>query len=405
MGNVAWRRWVLILAVTAGVVGLLLWGFRPQPVPVELAAVERGPMQVSIEEEGKTRVKDRFVVHAPVAGYARRITLEVGDSVRAGQVVAVLEPQPQRSAVLDPRAQAEAEARVERARAGLAEAKSRIEAARVDASFWESQQARIERLVASGDLASEQLDRTRTSKQRADATLENLQTAIPVAEAELKAAEVALVQPERTEMRPKGDLVRVVSPVGGKVLQVLRRSEGPVQAGEALIALGNARALEVEVEVLSADAVRLQPATPIRLDRWGGEHSLEGAVRSIEPTAFTKVSALGVEEQRVRVIADITSPEEQWNRLGDGYRVEARFILWQQDDVLQVPASALFRCNGGWCVFRIDEEYARRNPVEIGRRNGLQAQVLSGLDEGQQVVRHPDDTVQDGVLITARVVE
>ncbi|MCW5964337.1 MAG: efflux RND transporter periplasmic adaptor subunit [Bryobacterales bacterium] len=397
-----WKRWVGIAVVAVGVVALVVWGFRPSPIAVEIARVARGPMRVTIEEEGKTRVKDRFVVHAPVAGYARRISLEVGDTVRAGQVVALLDPQPQRAAVLDHRTRAEAQARVERAQAALLESQSRIGATRADASYWEGQLARVQRLVQSGDLPAEQLERARTEKRRVDATLEALESAVAVAEAEVAAARATLLEPADTEIRPKGDLVRVISPVAGRVLSVVRKSEGPVQPGDPLLELGNARSLEIAVEVLSADAVKLHPGTAVVLERWGGEQPLEGVVRSIEPTAFTKVSALGVEEQRVRVIADIGSPEEHWSRLGDGYRVEASFVLWQEEQVLQAPASALFRVNGGWAVFVREGEHAKRREVTIGQRNGLSAQVLDGLGEGDEIVRHPDDTVEDGTLITPR---
>lgn len=397
-----WKRWVGIALVAVAVVALVAWGFRPRPIAVEIARVSRGPMRVTIEEEGKTRVKDRFVVHAPVAGYARRITLEVGDAVRAGQVVALLDPQPQRAVVLDPRTRAEAQARVNRAQAALVESQNRIGATRADASYWEGQLARVQRLVQSGDLPAEQLERARTEKRRVDATLEALESAVAVAEAEVAAARATLLEPADTEIRPRGDLVRVISPVAGRVLTVVRKSEGPVQPGEPLLELGNARSLEISVEVLSADAVKLHPGTAVILERWGGNQPLEGVVRSIEPKAFTKISALGVEEQRVRVIADITSPEEHWSRLGDGYRVEASFVLWQEDQVLQAPASALFRVNGGWAVFVREGEQAKRREVTIGQRNGLSAQILEGLAEGDEIVRHPDDTVEDGTLITPR---
>ncbi len=304
--------------------------------------------------------------------------------------------------MLDPRSRAEAQARVDRAVAALKEAQSRMGATRADAAYWEGQLARVEKLVGSGDLPAEQLERARTEKRRVDATLEALESAVAVAEAEVAAARTTLLQPANTEIHPKGDLVRVASPVGGRVLTVVRKSEGPVQPGDPLLELGNARSLEVSVEVLSADAVKLRPGTPVLLERWGGEHPLEGVVRSVEPTAFTKVSALGVEEQRVRVIADITSPEENWTRLGDGYRVEASFVLWQEDAVLQAPASALFRVNGGWAVFLRDGHQASRREVKIGQRNGLTAQILEGLTEGDEIVRHPDDNVEEGTLITPR---
>jgi len=196
--------------------------------------------------------------------------------------------------------------------------------------------------------------------------------------------------------------VAVRAPAGGRVLKVLRKSEGVVGAGEPLLEIGDARALEVAVEVLSADAVRIAPGTRVLFERWGGPVPLEGRVRVVEPTAFTKVSALGVEEQRVRVIAGITSPRQLWERLGDGYRVEASFILWEGEDVLQVPASALFRYQQGWAVFVEEGAFARRRLVQVDHRNGLAAEILSGLAEGERVIVHPDDSVEDGKAVQPR---
>lgn len=397
-----WKRWLGILGVFVAVALLVAYGFREQPVPVEVATVERAPLRVTIEEEGKTRVTDRFVVSAPVAGFARRINLEVDDPVKRGQVIVMLEPRAQRSEVLDARTRAEAEARVRQAEAALAEAMSRVPAARADVTYWEEQFARVEKLQRSGDLAREVYDKALADKRRAEAALVSAERAVAVARAEVDAARVILMQPAKVDLRPEGDLVPVTSPVAGRVLRVARKSEGPVNAGDALVELANARALEIEVEVLSADAVRIVPGAEVVLERWGGEAPLEGKVRTVEPTAFTKVSALGVEEQRVRVIADITSPEEEWRRLGDGYRVEASFVIWKAGDVLQVPASAIFRHQGGWAVFVKDGDRARRREVKVGQRNGLAAQILEGLKAGEQVVRHPDDTIEENTLLEVR---
>lgn len=400
-----WKRWLGIVAVVAVVALAVAYGFREQPVLVEVARAERGPLRVTIEEEGKARVTDRFVVSAPVGGYARRITLDVGDPVQRGQTITYLEPQAQRSVVLDPRSRAEGEARVRRAEAALAEAESRIATVRADVAYWEGQFARVEKLHRSGDLAREAYERALADKRRADAALVSAERTIAVAQAEVEAARVALMQPTKAEIRPQGDVAPVTSPVAGRVLRVVRKSEGPVNTGEPMVELANAHSLEVEVEVLSADAVRIAPGTEVMLERWGGEKPLSGKVRTVEPTAFTKISALGVEEQRVRVIADITSPEEEWARLGDGYRVEASFIVWKGEAVLQVPASALFRHNGEWAVFVKDGDRARRRSVKVGQRNGLAAQILEGLEEGQEVVRHPDDTIEENTLLGVRVVQ
>jgi HlyD family secretion protein len=196
--------------------------------------------------------------------------------------------------------------------------------------------------------------------------------------------------------------VTLRSPVAGRVLKVLRRSEGPVQAGEVLLEVGDPHALEVEVDVLSSEAVRIPPGGRVRLDRWGGDGSLEAVVRTVEPSGFTKVSALGVEEQRVWVIADLASPPEQWTRLGDGYRVEAAFVIWEGTDVLQAPVSALFRSNDGWAAFVVRNGAARLQPVRVGHRNALTAEVLEGLSAGDTVVLHPSNAVRDGVRVKAR---
>jgi HlyD family secretion protein len=196
-----------------------------------------------------------------------------------------------------------------------------------------------------------------------------------------------------------GEVVPVAAPASGRILKVIRESEGVVPAGEPLLEIGNARSLEVEVEVLSDDAVKIAPGMRVIFERWGGPEPLEGRVRRIEPHAFTKISALGVEEQRVRVISDFTSPPEKWERLGDGYRIEATFVLWEGDGVLVAPASALFRYDGGWAVFLIEQGVARRRQVQVGRRNGLEAEIVAGLKEGDRVITHPDSSIQDGTLV------
>jgi len=197
-----------------------------------------------------------------------------------------------------------------------------------------------------------------------------------------------------------GKKVLIKSPVNGHVLKINHESEGVVQAGETLVEIGDPKMLEVEVDVLSADAVRISPGTPVLFERWGGKEPLKGKVRVVEPTGFTKISALGVEEQRVLVISDIISPMEKWTQLGDGYRVEAGFILWEAEGVLQVPSSALFRYENGWAVFVMKNKKALLRKVKLGRRNGLNAQVTSGLIEGNTVITHPDSSIEDGTSVT-----
>jgi HlyD family secretion protein len=294
--------------------------------------------------------------------------------------------------------------------------------AQADLDYWKREQARTEALVSSGDLPAQQLDRTRTDAARAEAALatakrrvETARVQIDNAAAELASARAQLrpaqaeVAAAKTQLRSTAsgqdtsvETIPVVVPAGGRVIRVIQESEGVVTPGTPLIEIGNANAIEVEVEVLSPDAVQMDSGTRVLLTGWGGPGTLEARVRVIEPGGFTKVSALGVEEQRVRVIADITSPEQEWKKLGDGYRVEASFVLWEANNVLQVPANALFRHGGGWSVFVIQDNIAKRKSVDIGHQTGLAAEILNGLKENDTVVAHPDETVEDGKRVTSK---
>jgi HlyD family secretion protein len=247
-----------------------------------------------------------------------------------------------------------------------------------------------------------EFEQAETDARLAGARLRSLGFAVDVARFELEAARTALLYSAAEGTGGLKRRVAISSPVHGRVLKVQHESEGVVAAGEALIEIGDPRALEVEVEVLSDDAVRIGPGTRVLLERWGGAGPLEGRVRAVEPAGFTKVSALGVEEQRVLVISDIVSPPERWERLGDGYRVEARFILWEGEDVLQAPSSALFRHEEGWAVFVMKNGRALRRQVETGRRSGLSAEVLSGLSEGEMVIPHPDRSIEDRTRVKLR---
>lgn len=387
---------LLALLLAAG----LIYGFMPRPVPVDVAAARTGTLAVTVEEEGKTRVMERYVISAPVAGYARRIDLKVGDAVRRGQVLAVLEPS--RSDALDPRARAQAEARVSAAQAALAAAREDARAAAASAELADRELARSESLGRENFLSKSAVDLARTETRRAAAVRQAADAAANVARYELEAARAALAQSAALRDGGRADAVSVPSPVAGRVLRVTHESEGSVQAGQSLIEVGDPEGLEIEVEVLSTSAVKIAPGTPVRLDRWGGEQTLEAVVRVVEPTGFTKVSALGVEEQRVRVIADFTSPKEAWRRLGDGYRVEAAFVVWEGRDVLLAPTSALFRHKDGWALFVLADGHAQLRPVKVGQRNGLEAQVVEGLKAGEKIIAHPDDKIADGVRVKVR---
>jgi HlyD family secretion protein len=376
------------------------YGFMPKPLTVETAVVKTGSLNVTIEEEGKTRVVNRFIVSAPVAGFARRIKLDVGNAVNKGQVITELEPL--RSTVLDPRSRAEAEARVAAAEASLQATKENALAARASAEFSGKELERVRILFKDELVTQEKLDEAETKTRRNDAALRSSEFAVDVARFEMEAAYTALKYSAAGETDQNTERVVIKAPVSGNVLKLNRKSEGVIREGEALIEIGNPRELEIEVDVLSADAVKIKPGTPVLFERWGGDHPLKGIVRIVEPAGFTKLSALGVEEQRVLVISDIISPGEEWAQLGDGYRVEASFILWESSNVLQVPASTLFRYNSGWAVFVAKNKRAELREVEIGYRNGLNAEIMSGLDEGETVITHPDSSVKDGIRLRLR---
>ena len=390
----SWLRklgWV----VGAGlVVVAIAMGFMPSAVLVDTATVDRGPFEVTVREEGKSRVVERYVVSSPISAYARRIELDVGDAVQEGEVLLYLEPL--RSQVLDPRSRAEAEARVSAARAALLVARQEVDAAEADAEYAAADADRVRRLFDRGAMSQTALDLAEAAAVRTAARLESARRAVEVAEYEVEAAETAL---RYSGADGADEIVPVYSPVTGRVLSLLRESEGVVSAGSPLIEVGDPGLLEVEVEVLSADAVKIAEGTPVRFERWGGDGDLQGVVRVVEPVGFTKISALGVEEQRVRVVIDFTSPRELWQRLGDQYRVEAVFIVSGGSDVVSVPSSALFRNGNGWGTFVVEDGTARLREVEVGRRAGLRSEVLSGLGEGETVIVHPGGSVEDGTAV------
>jgi HlyD family secretion protein len=392
------RRW----GAATGVALVLVLGFltfRPAPVRVDTARVERGRMRVSVDEEGRTRVRDRFTIAAPIAGRLARIVLDAGDPVQRGTVVARMQPLP-----LDPRSRAEAVAHLDAAEAAWHEADVRVEHAR--AAFNQAQRSatRARQLGAAGTIGKEERELAELAETARQKELDAATFAAQAAAYNLEAARAALMAPDNQdnqamvaacETQPRGCL-ELRSPVDGQVLKVMEESERVVALGTPLLELGDTHALEVVVDVLSADAVQIKPGALMQIEEWGGKQPLQAHVRLVEPSAFTKVSALGVEEQRVNVVGDfVTAPAP----LADGYRVEARIVVWEAEDVVKVPTSALFRRDGAWNVFVVDGGRARRRTLHTGRRSALEAQVLDGLNEGDVVIVHPSDQVDEGVRV------
>jgi len=394
---VSWLRKLGWVAGAALVVAAIAMGFAPRAVLVDTAPVERGVFEVTVREEGKTRVVERYVISSPVAAYARRLEFDVGDTVQEGETLLYLEPL--RSQVLDPRARAEAEARVAVARAALLAAGEEVPAAEADAAYAASDIGRVRELYSRGAMSQTELDLAEATALRTAARLESARRGVEVAEYDLEAAQTVLHYSAAEDGGGGTETVSVLSPITGRILSLIRESEGVVNAGQPLIEVGDPALLEVEVEVLSADAVKIEPGTEVRFERWGGEGTLDGVVRIVEPVGFTKISALGVEEQRVFIVANIVSPAERWQRLGDQYRVDAVFIVWRGDDVVNVPSSALFRNGEGWAAFVIEDGAARLREVEVGQRSGLRAEIRSGLTVGEILIVHPDDSIEDGTSI------
>ncbi|MCX8107735.1 MAG: efflux RND transporter periplasmic adaptor subunit [Verrucomicrobiae bacterium] len=381
------RRWLSFAVAGLLVCGLVL-GLWPEPVPVETAVVSRGFLRSTINEEGRTRVRHRYVVAAPVSGQLRRITLRPGDQVKAGRtVLAVIEPAV--PVPLDLRARAAAEARRTAAVAAL-------EKARVIHEFMEAELMRFERLFKEGAVSVQEFDAAKTRFEQSARDVALAEGNLRQAEAEL--AEFSL---ERSGARNpvRNSPVEVFAPVDGCVLRVFEESERVVVAGTPLLEVGDLKDLEVVIEVLSRDGAGITPGTLVLLEQWGGGKPLEARVRLVEPSAFTKISALGVEEQRVNVVADIVTPHEQRIGLGDGYRVEAKIVVWEGNDVVKVPTGALFRRGIQWNVFVVVNGRAEMRTVRAGRTSGAETQVLEGLREGEVVIVYPGDRVRPGVRV------
>jgi HlyD family secretion protein len=402
------RTRISVVFATVVAIGLLAWAMAPRPIEVELAAVTSGHFETTVDEDGKTRLRDRYIVAAPLAGLLSRVTLREGDAVAAGDVVATLSPM--LSPMLDERTLREQQARIDGAGAQVKRATARLEAARVALLQANHDLLRTEQLAAQGFVSATKLDVDRLSTLSAQKDVEAAVADRRVAEYEVEQARAALLAVRGTDRQMRGTFP-VRSPIAGRVLRVMQPSEGPVALGAPLIELGDTCALEIVAELLTTDALRARPGSPVTIERWGGEGVLQGRVRRVEPGGFTKISALGVEEQRVRVLIDITSPAERWQALGDGFRVSVRIVTMAVDGALKVPVSAVFPLReapgtaaGPMAVFAVVDGRARQNTVEVGARNGSEAWLVKGVTLGQPVIVYPPSRVKDGARVEPRSV-
>lgn len=389
----------LTILIVAVVIAALYFAIRKPPYQVDLAQVTRGPMMVTIDDEGETRVRDLYVVATPINGRLTRIELEAGDPVIAGRTIvariAPLDPD-----FLDRRNEGRIRAQIQALDALLASSSMRIEQARAVRDLAAQEQRRLEVLFNRGFATRAALDRANASVSQSSAAYSEAVRATQAARFDRDAAHANLITPE--SQRSGGRMLEVRTPVSGAVMRLPRESESAVAAGTPLIEIGDPSDLEIVTDLLSADAVRLKTGARVLIDNWGGEKPLNGRIRRIEPYGFTKISALGVEEQRVNVIIDITDPQGLWTKLGHGYRVIVRVVEWESVDVLQLPVSALFRDQGKWAVFIVDDGLARLQPVRIGKINDERAEVLDGLKEESEVILHPSEKISDGVRVEKR---
>ena len=400
MDKVWLRRgtWLLAGVIAAGV---LVWAFAPRPVEVETATVTRGPFRKTVDEDGKTRVRDRYVVSAPIPGRLLRVDLKAGAEVEPGTLVARLAPAA--PAPLDARTEFEYRERLGAAEAAQLRATANIERANVALEQAKAEEARTAKLADQGFTSRQALDNAQREVELKGKELAAAQFDGHAAQHQVAMARAALTR-YRQDAGGKalGTAWEIRSPVAGRVLRVVQESEAIVAAGAPILEIGDPRALEIVVDVLTADAAAIRPGAAVELDHGGGTPLAPGRVRLVEPAAFTKISALGVEEQRVNVVIDFVAPPKAWGNLGDGHRVDARITVDTRDDAVQVPVSALFRHGDGWAVFAVSGGRARLQPVATGPRNGAVAVVLGGLDPGARVIAYPGDAVADGVQVKVR---
>jgi HlyD family secretion protein len=396
------RRALAILAVVLPLAAGLAYAFRPQPVPVDLTVAARGPMTVTVDDEGWTRVKDLYVVSTPVTGRILRVSAHAGDPVTAGETV-VATIQPSDPSFLDIRSRAQAEAAVDAAQAALALADAEVSKARAELDFARADLERTRTLAQSRTASPRALDLAVLDVKTREAALATAEADRRVRLHQLATARAALIDPSAV---PAGNGVTccltVRAPIDGRILRVVTESEGVVAAGTPIAEIGDVGDLEILVQMLSTDAVRIREGAAVRIEQWGGGTVLAGRVRRIEPYGFTKVSALGIEEQRVNVLIDFTDDRERWAALGHGYRVEARIVVWHGEDVVTLPLGALFRDGPQWAAFVEAEGRAARRRVTIGWSNDTDAQILSGVEPGERIVLHPSDRIGDGTRLVRR---
>jgi HlyD family secretion protein len=390
---------ILLALLVAALAAAVVIALRDPPISVELGTVSRGPLTVTIDDLGETRVRNLYVVAAPITGQLRRVPLKPGDQAAAGSTL-LARIEPVEPGPLDARTYAQAQASIRSLQAQLSASRSRVAEAQAELRLAERDFGRASELEQRGFATRAGLDRARAARDRARAGVAASRQSAAAVEQDLASARATLLV--SGSRAPGRGSAAVTAPVGGYVLRVPQESERVVVAGTPLVEIGDPAQLELVTDLLSEDAVRVQPGAPVLIEAWGGERPLKGKVRLVEPFGFTKISALGVEEQRVNVVIDFAEPRHAWRRMGHGYRARVRIVTSSSPSVVKIPVSALFRTGNRWSLFLADNGWARLATVEVGRMNDEEAEIRRGVTLGQRVILHPSDKIRDGVKVRER---
>ena len=396
------RPWMWPLILSGAVIAALVFSFWPRAVPVDMAKVVRAPLMTAISDDGTTRVKEVYVLSAPIAGKLLRVDTHAGDFIAAGKtIVATIEPAD--PAFLDARSQRQFEFMVSAARAARDLALAAVRGKEAERKLAARELDRAQQLLEKGVVSRARVDTAEATLSATDAALETAQAALRQREFEIKTAQAALISPSgQAGAAGKGCCIQLRAPVDGQLLRVLQENESFVQPGQPIAEVGDPASLEVVIDLISSEAVQVAPGDEVIINQWGGDKPLKAKVRVVEPFGQQKVSALGIEERRVNVVIDFVSPREEWKRLGHGYQLEASIVRWRSDNALQVPVGALFRQGTDWAVYRVNAGKAQLARVRTGHMNDAAAEIVEGLSEGDSVILHPGESVTDGATVTAR---
>ncbi len=396
-----WRSLIIGVIILGAIIGAIWWAFQPHPIGVDVANIKRGTLILTVDDEGIANIKDTYQISTPIGGDIERIPFTIGDFVEQGRIVATITPQ--KSPFLDERSLMEAQAGVKTAQAALKTAQTSIEGAKSEVLYWQNEEARTKKLLERGLVTKQTAEQIRLNLDRATTNLESAESNLELRQRQLEQAQAHLLEPNGAGTRTMKYYVK--APISGKILQIANDSARSLPAGTHLLTIGNPRNLEIVVDILSTDAVKIKTGAPATIEKWGKEDVLEARVILIEPIGFTKISALGIEEQRVKVHLEILSDWMVWQSLGHLYRVFVRIEEKKVEKAILVPSAALFRNDDKWAVFIMEGETAKLRQIDLGTKTASFAQAINNINEGEKVILHPSDNITDGALVVERTAE